>query len=172
MVRHALEHREEFRRIERFAGNAGDDLYAPGAELIDRAIHLLERGLRVVHRYRGDERREFLRILLAHLGHAVVRHARELGRLRRIAEQLRARQAEGDHLLHVGELLAQHRHAMLDVPQHAQVRHPLHHAGLLRVGFHQLEIRHRHDVIEDVDLHARIVLSTRSRDARWVAEGA
>src|SRR5260221_96641 len=39
-------------------------------------------------------------------------------------------------LRHIAELLAQHGHAVLDVPQHAQARHALHHARLLRVLLH------------------------------------
>src|SRR5438067_13458268 len=56
---------------------------------------------------------------------------------------------------------------MLDVPEHAQAGHALHHARLLRVRLHELEVRLRHDVVEDVDLHAPIVLSTRAPQARW-----
>ena len=161
MVGGTLEHRQELGIVERPAGDARADLDASCAEFADGAIHLFERRGDVVHRQRGDEGGKFLRPFPAHLRHAVVGNARELGREIRSAEELGGRQAEGQHLAHILELLAQHRHARFNVPEHAQVRHALDDAGVLRVLLQHLEIPHRHHVVEDVDLHPKSFLLAR-----------
>ena len=151
--RRALEHREELRLVERAAVHAGADLHAARPELCDGAVHLLERRGNVVHGERGDECGEFLRPFRRHAGHAVVGDARELGRELGRAHQLGGGQRQRQHLLHVGEFLVQHPHPRLDVPEHAQVAHALEDALILQVLLHHVQVRHRHDVIEDVDFH-------------------
>ena len=69
------------RVVQRAAGHAGDDLDAFGTERADGAVHLPQRFGHVVHRQRGDERREEVRVLLHDLRHAVVRQASKLGGL-------------------------------------------------------------------------------------------
>src|SRR5262249_22760769 len=108
-----------------------------------------------------------------HLRHAVVRHAREPGRAVRGTEELRRGQSEGEDLAHAGKLRTQHLDAVLDVPEHAQAAHALHHAGLLRVRLDELEICRRHDVVEDVDLvHGPFIASAKLHAMDILVAGA
>ena len=163
LARHALEHREEFRLVERAAVDAGENLHAARAELADCAIHLLQRRRHVVHGQGCDKRRELPRPARAHRRHVVVGDAGELGRKLRPADQLGPRQRERQHLLHLRPLL-EHGDARLDVPQHAQAPHALDDARVLEVGLHHVEVARGHDVVEDIDFHGPP--RTRSMTAR------
>src|SRR2546427_1506371 len=63
LVSHTPDDREELRLVEWPAVDVGEDLDAPGAELADGAVHLLERGGDVIHRQRGDEGRELFGVV-------------------------------------------------------------------------------------------------------------
>src|SRR5881396_3193407 len=154
-VRHALEDREELRLVERPAVDVGDDLDAPGAELADGAVHLLERGGDVVHRQRGDEGRELPGVLLHDLRHAVVRQPGQLGGLLGASQKLDGRHRQGQDLPVLGEAL-HHAHALVQVPQHRNVHPALELRRERRVPcgdlLHPLEVRLRKDVRKNVEL--------------------
>ena len=113
----------------------------------DRAIGLGERGLDVVHRHRGDEGWEMLRMLAADLGQQVVGEARELRRAVGRRDQLERRIGEAEHVLQAVELIEQPA-ARVDIDQRLQARKRRERRD---VAGHELgqpiEIRPRHEVI-------------------------
>ena len=152
-VRHALEHREELRLVERPPVDAGADLDAARAERSDRAVHLLERRGHVVHRQRGDEGRKFLRPFAAHLRHAVVGDARELGRSSGPPSSSGGGSDSVSTCCTSGNFSS-------SIATRASMSHSMRRLvmrltmpGVLRVLLHHLEVARRHDVVEDVDLH-------------------
>src|SRR5438046_3900519 len=154
-VRHALEDREELRLVERPAVDVGEDLDAPGAEVADARVHILERGSDVIHRQRGDEGRELPGVLLHDLSHAVVRQPGQLGGLLGTSQELDGRHRQSQDLLVLGEAL-HHAHALVQVPQHRDVHPALELRRERRVPLgdllHPLEVRLRKDVRKDVEL--------------------
>ena len=79
------------------------DLNAFRAEVADGPVGFLERGLGIVHRQRGRESDEAIRMLAHELGHGVVGDPRQLDALGRLREQLDRRRRQRQHLLIAGE---------------------------------------------------------------------
>ena len=85
--------------------SSGVELDAEGAEVAERAVDLLQRGIHVVEREGGGEAHEAVRIPAHQLGHLVVGPPRELrGDLRR-ADLLQRRNGQDEHLGVVGVCL-------------------------------------------------------------------
>ena len=84
----------------------------------------------------------------------VVRQARELGRLVGRSNELERRIGEREHLLQAVELFEQGK-PCIDVPQRLQARKSSerHMAG--NDGAEAIEIRLRHEMIEDIDHHVQ-----------------
>src|SRR3989475_1060269 len=154
LVHHALEDGDELGLVERPAVTVGEDPAAPGAELADGAVHLLERGGDIVHRQRGDEGRDLPGVFPHDLRHAVVRQPGELGGLLGTSQELDGRHRQGQDLLVLGEAL-HHAHALVQVPQHRNVHPALELRRERRVPLgdllHPLEVRLRKDVGENVE---------------------
>ena len=146
------EERLVFGGVDRLAVHIGEKLDAFGAELIDGALGLGERGLDLVHRQRRDESRETVGMLAAKLGHAVIRHLRQLDRLRRRGESLDRRVGQRDDLAIILHLV--HRpEARLEIPD---IAHGLHALGDAEVGAHRVDRARdlrRQDVGIDIDEH-------------------
>ena len=158
---HLLEDRREFRIVERAAVDVGEDLDAAGAQGLDRALHLLERRLDVVHRHRGDEAGEALRVLGDDLRHAVIGDARQLGRALGRGDEFDRRHRQGEDLLIVAEFLHQPQ-ARIEVVEHGDVG-PAPHRRLVGNDLdHLVEIGFREDVREDVDLAHGGILAWRA----------
>ena len=90
----------------------------------------------------------------AELGEQVVRQPRELRRLVGRSNELERRIGEREHLLQAVEFVEQ-REPRIDVPQglEARKRGERHMAG--NDGAEAIEIRLRHEMIEDVDHHVQ-----------------
>ena len=98
----------------------------------------------------------------AELGERVVRQARELRRLVGRSNELERRIGEREHLLQAVELVEQGQ-PRIDVPQglEAGKRGERHMAG--NDGAEAIEIRLRHEMIEDVDHHVQPAPGKRGR---------
>ena len=151
--RHALEHRAEFRRRQRLAGDIGEHLDPARAELLHGAVGLLDRSLDVVHRQRSDERREMIGMLAADLGQRVVGHPHQVRRPVRRADQLGRRIGQRQHVLHPAEFIDQ-RAARVDVPQRLEPRERRQHRMAGDQVAQAVEIRLGHEMVENVDHHA------------------
>jgi hypothetical protein len=103
VLHHATENRPELRRRQRLAGDIGEQLDAAGAQRRDRAVDLGERRLDVVHRQRGDERRELVGMSAADICQRVVGEPRQIGRHVRRRHQLKRRIGERQDLLQAVE---------------------------------------------------------------------
>ena len=106
-----LEHRAEFRLVERLAVDVGMQLHAAGA-VLERTLEFLGR-VRRIHRQRGEPAAEVVLFLDAELGHAVVAELGEFLDLLGRAERFQRRHAQRDDLRvvilvaeHVADLLA------------------------------------------------------------------
>ena len=147
---HAFEDRPEFRRAERLAGDIGEHLDAPGAQVSHRAVDLLQRGVDVVHRQRRDKGWKALRMPPADVGKTVIGDARQLrGALGR-PQQFERRIGERQHLAVVAELIEQ-LESRVEVPQRRQLGK----RGGGRVIRHELpqflEVSRRQEVVVDVE---------------------
>ena len=98
----------------------------------------------------------------AELGERVVRHARELGRLVGRSNELERRVGEREHLLQAVEFVEQGE-PRIDVPQRLEAgkRGEHHMAG--NDGAEPVEIRLRHEMVEDVDHHVQPAPGKRGR---------
>ena len=120
--------------------------------VLHRAVDLGERGLDIVHRQRGDEGREAVRMLAAEGGQLVIGDARELRRAIGRRDQLERRIGKRNDLLQVVEFV-ERGEPRLDVPQRLEPRKGGdRHVPGNKVG-QAVEIRLWHEVIEDVDDH-------------------
>ena len=147
---------------ERLARDIGEDLDAARAEAGHRTIDLGERRLDIVHGQRCDEGRESVGMPAAELRERVVREARELWRLVGRSNELERRIGEREHLLQAVELVEQGE-PRIDVPQRLEAgkRGERHMAG--NDGAEAIEIRLRHEMIEDVDHHVQPAPGKRGR---------
>ena len=152
-IRHAGEDRLVLRLVEGPAVDVGEDLHAGGAEMVDGALQLGQRGVGIVHGQRGDEGGETVGVALHDGRHLVVGDPRQVG----------ARGGRGDHLdgwvgkgedLDVALPAIHHREAQVEVHEHGDPRHALlQREPRRRHGEQPLEVLPRQDVREDVDLH-------------------
>ena len=132
---HGLEHRQEFRRGDRFAVHVREDLNAPCPELVHSAVRFPHRRVRIVERQRGDESGEALRVTRDELRHAVVRRAGELERLGGGPHDLERWRRQRQDLLVVLEPIhdakalvevVEHRHAAAAFPDVLEIGSDLH----------------------------------------------
>ena len=160
--RHSLEDRAKLGFRQRPARDIGEDLDAARAEGGHRTIDLGERRLDIVHGERCNERRESVGMPAAKLRERVVREARERWRLVGRSNELERRVGEREHLLQAIELVEQGK-PRIDVPQRLQAGKSgeRHMAG--NDGAEAIEIRLRHEMIEDVDHHVRPAPDKRGR---------
>ena len=160
--RHSLEDRAKLGFRERPARDIGEDLDAARAEGGHRTIDLGERRLDIVHGERCNERRESVGMPAAKLRERVVREARERWRLVGRSNELERRVGEREHLLQAIELVEQGK-PRIDVPQRLQAGKSgeRHMAG--NDGAEAIEIRLRHEMIEDVDHHVQPAPDKRGR---------
>ena len=162
--RHALEHLQVFRLVERLPVHIREHLHTSSAELVDGAPDLAHRRLRVVHRQRGDEAGEAVGIALDQPGHLVIGQPRQVGREVRPGDVLERWRRERQHL-RVAFVAVHDLEALLHVDHHWNVLDALDHQSAARRNLHQaVEKRTWQDVRENIDLeHAR---SQRSRLTR------
>src|SRR6476661_5238561 len=151
---HALKYRAKLWGRERLARDVGEDLNTAGAETGYGAIDLGQRGVDIVHGQRCDESRKSIGMPAAELGERVVRQTRELRRLVGRSNELERRVGEREHLLQSVELVEQGE-PRIDVPQglEAGKRGERHMAG--NDGAEAIEVRLRHEMVEDVDHHVQ-----------------
>ena len=159
---HALKYRAKVWGRERLARDVGEDLNTARAQTGHGTIDLGQRGVDIVHGQRCDEGRESIGVPAAELGEQVVREARELRRLVGRSNELERRIGEREHLLQALELVEQGE-PRIDVPQglEAGKRGERHMAG--NDGAEAIEIRLRHEMVEDVDHHVQPAPGKRGR---------
>ena len=154
----AAKKRLEFRAVERLAVDVGVDLHAERAEVLHRALGLAHAG--VGRRQRGlrDEGGEFVRMLAADLGEAVVADAAEVLDHVVLDEGLERRHRIGQDLgvvrEHVDDL-----HAHVEVVDRRNAAHAL--ADVLRVAGHfgrLFDEFFRNEVRVRVDSHGPVLL--------------
>ncbi len=144
-----LEHRQEFRRVERLAVDVAADLHAVGAVVAHRPLELA-RGVRVVHRERRGMADEAVGMARDQLGEPVIGEPRELRRLGRRRQRLDRRLAERDDLRVVVELV-HHPEAQVEVVDAGDLAHAL--ADARKAGLAQrLEVARREEVVVGVDV--------------------
>src|ERR1700704_1116821 len=160
--RHALENRTELGCRERLAGDIGKDLDAARTEAGHGTIDLGKRSLDIVHGKRCDERRESIGVPAAEIRQRVVCQPRKLGSLVGWGNELERRIGKREHLLQPVELVEQGK-PCTDVPQSLQAgkRGQRHMAG--DNGAEAIEIRLRHEMIEDVDHNVQPAPGKRGR---------
>ena len=152
--RHALEYRAEFGSRERLAGDIGEDLDAARAKAGHGTIDLGKRGVDIVHGKRRNEGGEPIGMPAAEFGECVVREPRELGRLVGRSNELERRIGKRQHLLQAVELVEQGE-PRIDVPQCLQAGKSGDCHMAWNEGAEAIEIRLRHEMIEDVDHHVQ-----------------
>src|SRR5207253_1938647 len=107
------------------------------------------------HRQDGEEARKERRVPGDDLGHAVVREARELGRLAIAAQEFDRRHRQRQHLL-VARPALHHLDSPPEVPQHRDVHPALERRRQALIAFgdflHPLEVLEREDVRKNVEL--------------------
>ena len=152
MLHHARKDRPKFRRAQRFSRDIREHLNAFRAKIVHRTVDLLKRGIDIVHRQRSDESRKPVRVSPANFGQSVVGHAGVIRRLHWRRQQLDGWVGKRQYLLIVAKLVEQPE-PRLDIPQRTQ---PGECRGRRKVGhkfFQPVEIRRRHEMIENVDDH-------------------
>ena len=80
--RHCGEKRLILRFVKRMAIHMGEDLNPSGAQGLDGAFQFLHGQIHIMHGERGDKGRESGRVVEHHVGHRVVRDARQIAALR------------------------------------------------------------------------------------------
>ena len=146
-----LVERPELLAVDRLAVDVGAELHGVRA-VLQRALGLLGRRLRRVHRHHRGIADEAVGMLGAHLGQPVVGELRHLRRLVRAPQPVDHRQAERQHLRVVGKLI-DHLQPQIEIVQRRNAPHPL--ADVLLPGrrFDQrIEIALRAEMTEGVDV--------------------
>ena len=146
-----IEDRQELRLVERHAVGVGGELHRIGA-VLQGALGLLGGSLRRVHRQQRRPADEMLWMFRGHFGEAVIGDLRHLRRLLRAPQPLDRRQAVGQHLRIVFELLDDAQ-PQIEIGQRRNAAHAL--AEILRSRRRlqqRVVIALREKVIEGVDI--------------------
>jgi hypothetical protein len=151
ILRHGLEERTKLGRVQRFAGSVAKNLNASRAKLSDRAVELDQRRFRVVHGQRSGEGGKSVRVAFDELRHTVVCRPGQLDGDRRAGQGFDGRRGQAQDLMVVVEAVHDPE-ALVEVHQHGNAANALSHVFVIGGHFeHQLVVRLRKDVVEDVD---------------------